>query len=131
MTRTALVIASTLWCSVSLGQPLTSEQHDTLLMAIKNRSCKAQPEDALNEVRSVNQFMYSLDGAGAVEYLRKHKYLDLTSFDLAMHYCIKLPRPLGRIDTWRYESCQIDAAKAPTPQGVGAGMRVCREKFGQ
>lgn len=40
-------------------------------------------------------------------------------------------RKLGLIDTWRYESCQTDAAKAPTAQGVFAGMRLCREKFGQ
>lgn len=40
-------------------------------------------------------------------------------------------RALGPIDTWRFESCQTDAAKAPTSQGVAQGMRVCREKFGQ
>jgi hypothetical protein len=38
---------------------------------------------------------------------------------------------LGPIDQWRFESCQTDAAKAPTSQGVFQGMRVCREKFGQ
>lgn len=42
------------------------------------------------------------------------------------------PKPkLGPIDQWRYESCQSAAAKAPTSQGVFAGIRVCREKFGQ
>jgi hypothetical protein len=40
-------------------------------------------------------------------------------------------RELGPIDKWRFESCQTDAAKAPTSQGVHAGLRVCREKFGQ
>lgn len=40
-------------------------------------------------------------------------------------------RNLGPIDKWRFESCQTDAAKAPTSQGVFAGLRVCREKFGQ
>ncbi len=38
---------------------------------------------------------------------------------------------LSPINQWRYESCQTDAAKAPTSQGVNQGMRVCREKFGQ
>ncbi len=40
-------------------------------------------------------------------------------------------RELGPIDKWRFDSCQTDAAKAPTSQGVFAGLRVCREKFGQ
>lgn len=40
-------------------------------------------------------------------------------------------RELGPIDRWRFESCQSDAAKAPTELGVKAGLRVCREKFGQ
>ena len=43
----------------------------------------------------------------------------------------KMPKTLGPLDRWRYESCQTDAAKAPTSQGVSQGMRVCREKFGQ
>jgi len=42
------------------------------------------------------------------------------------------PKPeLGPIDKWRYESCQQDAATAPTYQGVNIKMRVCRDKFGQ
>lgn len=42
------------------------------------------------------------------------------------------PKPeLGPIDKWRYESCQQDAATAPTSQGVIIKMRVCRDKFGQ
>ncbi len=40
-------------------------------------------------------------------------------------------RELGMIDRWRFESCMTDAAKAPTEFGVRAGLRVCREKFGQ
>lgn len=43
----------------------------------------------------------------------------------------KIPKTLGPVDRWRYESCQTDAAKAPTSQGVHQGMRVCRDKFGQ
>lgn len=41
------------------------------------------------------------------------------------------PKKLGPVDQWRYESCQQDAAKAPTESGVRVGMRLCREKFGQ
>jgi hypothetical protein len=43
-----------------------------------------------------------------------------------------LPKPkLGPIDKWRYESCQKEAAQAPTQFGVTTGLRLCREKFGQ
>lgn len=41
------------------------------------------------------------------------------------------PRKLSAVDQWRYESCQQDAAKAPTETGVRVGLRLCREKFGQ
>jgi hypothetical protein len=42
------------------------------------------------------------------------------------------PKPtLGPIDQWRYESCQKEAAQAPTQFGVTTGLRLCREKFGQ
>lgn len=40
-------------------------------------------------------------------------------------------KELGLIDKWRYESCQENAIKAPTPQGVGNGLRICRERFDQ
>lgn len=40
-------------------------------------------------------------------------------------------KELGPIDSWRYESCQKEAAKAPTELGVRVGTRICREKFGQ
>lgn len=38
---------------------------------------------------------------------------------------------LGWLDQRRYQSCQQDAAKAPTPQGVNVSMRICREQFNQ
>ena len=42
------------------------------------------------------------------------------------------PKPeLGPIDKWRYDSCQQDAATAPTSQGVVVKLRICRDKFGQ
>lgn len=42
-----------------------------------------------------------------------------------------LPKELGQIDRWRYESCQQDAAKSPTELGVKVGLQLCRKKFGQ
>ena len=40
-------------------------------------------------------------------------------------------RELGPIDRWRYDSCRTEASKAPTKEGVRAGLQVCNEKFGQ
>ena len=40
-------------------------------------------------------------------------------------------RELGPIDRWRYDSCRTEASKAPTREGVRAGLQVCHEKFGQ
>lgn len=125
----AVVVAC--WTVAAWGQTLTSEQYSQLMDSVKNSPCKSQPAAARAEVNQISIYLNGLDDVGVIRYLQEHKYRDLTLFDLAMHYCIKLPKPLGRLDTWRYESCQTDAAKAPTSQGVFAGMRVCREKFGQ
>lgn len=40
-------------------------------------------------------------------------------------------RELGPIDRWRYDSCRTEASKAPTKEGVRAGLQVCHERFGQ
>ncbi len=115
------------------GQEITRDQHEKLSAAVANQSCKANSKHADMEIRSMlgqfeSNYYY---GRSALVYLKENKYKDLTIFDLAMHYCIELPRPLGTIEKWRYESCQTDAAKAPTSQGVNAGLRICREKFDQ
>lgn len=127
------IFAVAVACSAAVagGQVITSGQHEELMNAINNSTCKSQPAAAHAEAKQINMFFSALDDRHAIQYLQEHKYRDLTLFDLAMHYCVKLPKPLGRIEKWRYESCQSDAAKAPTSQGVFAGMRVCREKFGQ
>lgn len=72
------------------------------------------------------------------EFERRMEHLDQL---LTQGYRIRPPDPplppeppkreLGTIDRWRFESCMTDAAKAPTEFGVRAGLRVCREKFGQ
>lgn len=127
------ILAVVVACSAvaAWGQALTSGQHEELMNAISNSTCKSQPAAAHAEAKQINMFFSALDDRHAIQYLQEHKYRDLTLFDLAIHYCVKLPKPLSRIDTWRFESCQTDAAKAPTSQGVFAGMRVCREKFEQ
>lgn len=115
------------------GQQLTKEQHVILQSEIAGQTCKATSDDAYQEIRELvgGLGLHHYYGQSALEFLRKKKYQNLTLFDLAMHYCIPLPKPLGTIDSWRFESCMTDAAKAPTSQGVGAGMQVCRKKFGQ
>jgi hypothetical protein len=129
------VLFAVLACAAlgAVGQEITREQHEKLSVAIASQSCKANSKHADMEIRSIlgqfeSNYYY---GRSALVYLKENKYKDLTIFDLAMHYCIGLPRPLGPIEKWRYESCQTDAAKAPTSQGVNAGLRICREKFGQ
>ncbi len=129
------VLAAVVICvaGVVWAQDLTSDQHEKLRAAIANQSCKANSKHADMEIQSTlgrfeTNYYY---GRSALVYLKENKYKDLTIFDLAMHYCIALPKPLGVIEKWRYESCQTDAAKAPTSQGVSAGLRICREKFGQ
>ena len=64
------------------------------------------------------------------------KPLTTIDFDAAMRRAEEIPPPppkpeLGPIDKWRYQSCQQDAATAPTHQGVIVRLRICREKFGQ
>lgn len=118
---------------VAWGQDITRDQYDKLRAAVASESCKANSSDLSLEIQSMlGQFQTNYYfGRAALVYLQKNKYKDLTIFDLAMHYCVELPKPLGAIDKWRYESCQTEAAKAPTPLGVNTGMRLCREKFDQ
>jgi hypothetical protein len=80
--------------------------------------------------------MHELDDDAAFRAIHAAYYPDISKEEFARRICYTIPQPpkpkeLGAIDRWRYESCQSDAAKAPTSQGVNAGLRVCREKFGQ
>ena len=63
-----------------------------------------------------------------------YPYMDKAELAASIGYTLPppmVPKTLGPLDRWRYESCQTDASKAPTPQGVNQGLRVCRDKFGQ
>ena len=42
-----------------------------------------------------------------------------------------LPKELGFIDQWRFDSCMTEAAKNPTAHGVNVASRVCRRRFEQ
>jgi hypothetical protein len=73
----------------------------------------------------------------ALNVIHKLNYPHMDKADLAARLGFtqsdsKAPKPkLGLIDQWRYDSCQKDAALAPTVLGVNTGLRICREKFGQ
>lgn len=43
----------------------------------------------------------------------------------------QVPKELGFIDQWRFDSCMTDAAKNPTAHGVNTAARVCRRRFDQ
>jgi hypothetical protein len=80
--------------------------------------------------------LHGLDDASAVRVIQKSYYPTVSVEQIALKLGIVMPPPfvpkdLGPIDKWRYQSCQQDAALAPTSQGVGIRMRVCRQKFGQ
>ncbi len=73
-------------------------------------------------------------GVAVAQAHKDIKPLTTIDFDAAMRRATEMqpPQPrseLGPIDKWRYESCQQDAATAPTHQGVIVKMRICREKF--
>jgi hypothetical protein len=98
--------------------------------------CSPDGRSKLAEARQKLPELAGLSDESALNVIHRVYYPQMDKGQLASNLCIQWPsekaKPkLGPIDQWRYESCQTDAAKAPTSQGVFQGMRVCREKFGQ
>lgn len=91
----------------------------------------------LDEARKNIPELSGLNDESALNVIHQVYYPHMDKADLAARLGVKLPdskapKPkLGPIDQWRYESCQKDAAQAPTVLGVNTGLRLCREKFGQ
>jgi hypothetical protein len=90
----------------------------------------------MEEARKRIPELRGLSDESAINVLHQMYYPAMDKGDLAKRLGVTLAAPpekrkLGPIDQWRYDSCRTDAAKAPTPQGVNAGLLVCREKFGQ
>lgn len=91
----------------------------------------------LDEARKKIPELSGLSDESALNVIHQVYYPHMDKADLAARLGVKLPdskapQPkLGPIDQWRYESCQKDAAQAPTVLGVNTGLRLCREKFGQ
>lgn len=89
---------------------------------------------SLQDFRQKLPQLSGLSDADALDILHKNYYPTVDKQRMADALGIKLPpsKPkLGWLDQSRYESCQQDAAKAPTPHGVNVGLRICREKFNQ
>lgn len=94
------------------------------------------PAQSVADLKRLYPSLANLDDDSVVDVIRQVYYPDMTNEQIANQIGVKLkpvfiPRTLGPIDRWRYQSCQQDAAKAPTPMGVNTGLRVCREKFNQ
>lgn len=99
-------------------------------------STQGLPNLSLAGLRAKFPALDGLDDNQAVDVLHQVYYRDIDRSTLAaaLNVAPAVPpksKTLGIIDKWRYESCQDSAAKAPTPIGVNAGLRLCRERFGQ
>lgn len=108
----------------------------------QDAQARAQPSEQgsakmdLNEARKRIPELAGLSDESALDVIHRVYYPDMDKAVLAERLGYKTPTSpaperLGWLDQHRYESCQQDAAKAPTAQGVVAGLRICREKFGQ
>ncbi len=90
----------------------------------------------MQEARKRIPELNGLSDESALNVIHQVYYPNMDKADLGSRLGVEINKEakkpkLGTIDQWRYKSCQTDAAKAPTSQGVFQGMRVCREKFGQ
>lgn len=108
-------------------------------LASKNKpkpSTQEEPLSTMERARELYPELRGLDDVSVVRALHQAMYADLPIEQVARALNVTMPAPfvpkkLGFIDRWRYESCQTDAAKAPTPLGVNTGLRICKERFGQ
>jgi hypothetical protein len=92
--------------------------------------------DNIREIRAKRPEWANVPDDIVVDVIRQSYYPEMSREQLAWEICVTLTPPkqlakLNRIESWYYESCQKEAAQAPTPQGVSVGLRLCREKFGQ
>ena len=91
----------------------------------------------LEEARKILPELAGLSDEAALNVIHQVYYPSMDKAVLAKKMGFQLPETptpkpkLGPIDQWRYESCQKDAAQAPTVLGVNTGLRLCRENFGQ
>lgn len=119
-------------------RPTKPLDYDAVMQRLEQQKSACSP-DGRSKLTEARQKLPELAGVSddvALNVIHRLYYPSMDKELLASKLCIQWPpeevKPkLGPIDRWRYESCQTDAAKAPTSQGVNAGLRICREKFGQ
>jgi len=95
-----------------------------------------RPATSMAEIRKRVPELTGLDDERALDVIHQVYYSDIDKADLAKRFGVTIkppfvPKSLGPIDSWRYESCQQDASKAPTQYGVNVALGLCRKKFGQ
>lgn len=111
----------------------------TAVLLLSSCAALAQPAPCSSSMAAARAQFPTLAGLpddSLVRVLQEVHYPSATPDQVAAALCVKLQPPhqareLGAIDRWRYNSCQKDAAQAPTSQGVVIGVRLCREKFDQ
>lgn len=93
----------------------------------------------IDQARIKYPSLRGLSDEQALDVIHGAFYADMDKAELARRLGVEMrakpeprkPADLSAFSRWRFESCQQDAAMAPTAEGVRAGMRVCREKFDQ
>lgn len=101
-----------------------------------NRRCSSNMATARSLIEAGGAPSDMLNDRSVLQLVRQFHYPKHSLEYLAARYCGDIAEPppkpeLGMLDKWRYESCQKEAAQAPTAQGVNVGLRLCREKFRQ
>ena len=94
------------------------------------------PTLTITEIKNKYPELDGLDDNQVVDAVHQAFYADLPRAQIAEYFGIKptvksVIKKLGIWDQWRYNSCQENAAKAPTPVGVTTGLHLCRERFEQ
>jgi len=127
-------VALHLMYSFELSNEVLMNRVGVVILALSAMTCWGM---TLDDARKKIPELYGLSDDIALDVIHRNYYPHMDKADLAARLGVKLsesraPKPkLGPIDQWRFESCQKEAAHAPTVLGVNTGLRLCRERFGQ
>ncbi len=121
------------------GNGAAQSHSDSSHLTQSNHGQKVARVTSMAEARKRLPELSGLSDESALNVIHQAYYPQWDKAKLAEALGVALPttnsamtKPkLGWLDQSRYESCQQDAAKAPTPHGVNVGLRICREKFNQ
>ncbi len=125
-------------CAIAAAEPIPKSTPKTTYFEGIDFSLlqPAPPQTTVADIKQQYPDLIDLDDDQVVDAVHEAFYKELPRDVVAAALGVP-PRPiktqkkLGPIDKWRYESCQESAIKSPTPQGVGNGLRICRERFNQ